>query len=163
MAPDRKLSTTDLVFFQGQVVVDGPVTDAKFGVVTREHPYLMRKVEVYCWKERLQTYNESKANRIHRNEEAIYTAVWVPADKFIDSKKFKNQKYNVNVAPDLRDEKIANKNVRVGLFYNVRVDSLVQGLGTTRLTNMFKHAPVTAEFDKEGIWAHDSKNSYLVR
>ena len=100
---------------------------------------------------------------MHNSEEVTYTAVWVPANKFIDSKNFSNQKYNVNVAPEVQSERIANKSVRVGLYYNISVDDLVQGLGTTRIDNMFKHAPVTAEFDRNGIWAHDSKNGYLVR
>lgn len=100
---------------------------------------------------------------MRNNEEAFYTAVWVPANKFIDSSKFLNPKYNVNVAPDVQSERIANKSIRVGLFYNISVDNLVEALGTTRIENMFRHAPVTAEFDRQGIWAHDSKNGYLVR
>ena len=82
----------------------------------------------------------------------------------MDSRNFKDQKYNQNVRPDLNSEVLATgANVRVGSYYSVDVNELEKGFGLTKLKNMFKHAPISTEFDKNGIWSHDSSNSCLVR
>ena len=113
-APDKIFETSDPVFFQGQCIVDGPVSDAKFGIVTREHPIMFRDVEVFCWTERVSTVEEKRGNSVRNVNEYHYEAKWVPGHSFIDSRNFKDQQYNLNVAPDIKDERLANSYVRVG-------------------------------------------------
>ena len=124
---------------------------------------MLRDVEVYCWTERVENIQEKSGNRVRQSKEYHYTTKWLPAKSYVDSRNFKDQKYNLNVAPDIQEERLANSAVRVGMYYSVNVESLIQGFGTTRLINLFKHGTVTAEFDRNGIWAYDSKNGHLTR
>ena len=43
------------------------------------------------------------------------------------------------------------------------MNEVEKAFGLTKLNNMFKHAPLTSECDKNGIWSHDSRNGCLVR
>ena len=85
--------------------MDGPVSDSKFGVVTREHPLLYRDVEVYCWTERVEEVEERRGDQVRRGKKYHYTTQWV--SQFVDSSRFKDQKYNQNVRPDVSNEVIA--------------------------------------------------------
>ena len=42
--------------------------------------------------------------------------------------------------------------VRVGPYYSVDVHEAEKGFGLTKLRDLFKHGPISAEFDKNGIW-----------
>ena len=124
---------------------------------------MFRDVEVFCWTESVDSVEERSGNSVRTVKKYRYEAKWVPGDSFVDSRNFKDQKYNVNVPSDIKKELFANSSVRVGIQYSVSVHEFIKGFGTTRLTDLYKHAPVTAEFDRSGIWAYDSKNGYLIR
>ena len=53
--------------------------------------------------------------------------------------------------------------MHVGDFYSVNLHDLENAFGTTKLTEMAKHAKISAEFDRNGIWEKDSQNNRLVR
>ena len=53
--------------------------------------------------------------------------------------------------------------MRVGDFYSVNLHDLEKAFGTTQLTDMSKHAKISAAFDRNGIWEKDSHSNRLVR
>ena len=85
-APVQGNPTT--VFFTGPCSVDGPVSDAKFGVVTKEHPVLYRDVETYCWTERIENTEERRGDQVRRGKKYHYKTAWV--SQFVDSNSFKD-------------------------------------------------------------------------
>ena len=68
-------------------------------------PYLERKIETYCWKEKIVTENDKATY--------TYTSVW--SDQYIDSTNFRNRQYN-NTKSAHKDEIFCAKNVKLGNF-----------------------------------------------
>ena len=60
----------------------------------------------------------------------------------------------------MRDETIHGGQVRVGNFYTVRLGDLERAFGRTQLRSL--NAP-SAAWDRNGVWAVDSRNGCLVR
>ena len=144
----------------GPVTVDGPVSDAHFGVVTAEHPVLYRDVEVLCWTERKETVTERRGDMERKLDKYHYKCEWV--SNFVDSRSFKDQKYNHNVRPNVHSERIGGGQIRVG-DYQVNQGDIESAFGLRKLTDLFKHGQCNVANDREGIWQHDSRNSCLVR
>lgn len=142
------------VFFSGPCHVDGPVGDSKFGVMTMDHPLLYRDVEVYCWTEKSEDVETRHGSQVRRGKKYHYKTEWVT--NYVDSKYFKDQKYNQNVHPDVSSECFQGGQVRVGTYYSVDLNAVKNAFGLHQLTNLFQHGKLTAEFDKNGIWSHCS-------
>ena len=76
---------------------------------------MFRDVEVFCWTESVDSVEERSGNSVRTVKKYRYEAKWVPGDSFVDSRNFKDQKYNVNVPSDIKKELFANSSVRVGI------------------------------------------------
>lgn len=79
------------VFFSGPCTVDGPVADAKFGLVTQGHPIMWRKVEVFQWRETASQVEERRGDQVRRGTKYSYKAEW--SSSFVSSDGFKDPKY----------------------------------------------------------------------
>ena len=79
------------VFFSGPCTVDGPVADAKFGLVTQSHPIMWRKVEVFQWRETATQVEERRGDQVRRGTKYSYKAEW--SSSFVSSHGFKDPKY----------------------------------------------------------------------
>ena len=162
-APQTSIETGGKpVFFSGPCTVDGPVADAKFGVVTQSHPIMWRKVEVFQWRETATQVEERRGDQARRGTKYSYKAEW--SSQFVSSSGFKDPKYRQNIAPDVHDETIHGGQVRVGNFYTVGLSDLERAFGRTQLRDLRQPggAP-SAEWDRNGVWAVDSRNGCLVR
>lgn len=64
------------VLFDGPCQVDGPVSDAKFGLHTTCHPIMYREVEVFQWTQTSQNIEERRGDQVRRSVKYSYKAQW---------------------------------------------------------------------------------------
>lgn len=127
-----------------------------------------RKVEVLCRQETVETESvvDQRTGKTHVLKTYVYPLRWFPEGDFVDSKGFKDQQYNENVAPDVHNQTFGHDSViKVGEFYSVNKDEVKKSFGTTTLQNPFTHALQAAlpKPDKQGFWSYTKGSSYIER
>ncbi|MDP2802271.1 MAG: TMEM43 family protein [Phreatobacter sp.] len=112
-----------LVHVAGDLRAGGRLTDGDFQITT-EAVRLVRKVEMYQWKEEQRTETRSNAGGSQtRTTTYDYTRVW--SDRPIDSSRFRRQDGHANPAMTVTGRSQTAGNATLGAF---RADSRVIGL-----------------------------------
>ncbi len=103
-----------LVHFTGELAASGPANDDTFGVST-DGVRLRREVEVYQWKEHVETKTKKNLGGSEtKTKTYTYTEEWT--DRYIDSGRFEHPKGHHNPAPDFETKTFDAPDIKVGAF-----------------------------------------------
>lgn len=117
-----------LVHVSGDLTVAGPVTDPDFGQ-RATGVRLLRKVEMYQWKEETQTETRTRLGGAEdRTTTYRYERGW--SEKPIDSNRFKEPRGHTNPLMPYQTRDTVAAGVRLGAF--AVPDHLLHGFGTPR-------------------------------
>ena len=132
-------------------------------------------MEVYCWSEDISTRTERRGNQSRTVTDYKYTSCWVDSGNFIDSAGFRDEKYNMNVAPNFNTEcfqsQLFVKNDPQGaaedayqLPENCLADATSVGYQREKLMDLYegRAAPAFAN-DRMGEWSYNPETATLTR
>ena len=105
-----------------------------FGVSSGGQPLMIREVECLCWTERKETVTERRGDQVRHTDKYHYKCEW--KSDYVSSRSFRDQKYNVNVKPNVHGETIRGGLVRVGNYYKVDLNYLQNAFGLTKLRSL---------------------------
>ena len=122
---------------------------------------MSRKVEVYCWTEKLTQFTERRGDQVRKGTKCDYTPTWVEVDNMPDSANFRD-KSKVNIPSSVKSKEFRAHGLRLGT-YQIDTNQGYQAFNKVQYRDLYKTEKFIPPHDIHGTWKYYKDRAELRR